>query len=104
MAVLRRFVVCLVGATAVLAADKCYYPNGKLVTGTAWEACSGSDSCCNTGDTCLPGGLCAQPSKNVYRGACTDKLWGNDCASRCSEGTAPPFPRSQPRCGASGHI
>ena len=103
MAVLRRVLVYVVGATAVLAADKCYYPNGKLVSGTAWETCSSSDSCCSTGDACLPGGLCVQPNKSVYRGACTDKLWGKECGSRCNEGTRPLDLHLWPHpCGRAG--
>src|SRR3569833_658850 len=97
MANLRHFIPgLLLSLAAVIAADhSCYFPNGNLASGNSWTTCqsnydgdAGAAPCCSQGDSCLSNGLCQQPNKLVYRGACSESSWGDDvgCPTYCRGG------------------
>lgn len=77
----------LTGASA----QQCYFPDGSPAD--QYTPCgTNSPYCCfNTGpssrDACFSNGFCHSWMVGyTYRGACTDKEWGDECVQACKGG------------------
>ena len=77
-------------AASPASAQQCYFPDGSPAD--FYAPCGGaSQHCCyNTGpdfhDACYSNGFCHSWMMGyTYRGACTDKEWGDGCAQACAD-------------------
>lgn len=76
---------------ALCHAQQCYFPNGDPADEYAPCSTDNQNCCYYTGlefdDACFSNGLCFSWMLGyTYRGACTDKKWGDGCAQVCTEG------------------
>ncbi|KAF2500112.1 hypothetical protein BU16DRAFT_556595 [Lophium mytilinum] len=72
-------------------ASVCFFPN-NFTTGddqpTKFVPCDPSapvSACCAVGEACTVSGLCYSGLGSIYRGACTDRNWGDSCPLLCTQ-------------------
>lgn len=83
-------------------AQQCYFPDGSAAD--MYAPCgSNIKNCCfdagpSYNDACFSNGLChSWVNGYTYRGACTDKDWGDGCFPACQDSASSDFLRSESR-------
>ncbi|OOF99039.1 hypothetical protein ASPCADRAFT_127613 [Aspergillus carbonarius ITEM 5010] len=68
-------------------ARTCYHPDKSIAASNVPCTSDSTSFCCDSGAICMTNGYCIGVGSQPYllfRGACTDQDWGDDCPSHCA--------------------
>ena len=73
-------------------ARTCYHPDKSIAASNVPCTSDSTSFCCDSGAICMTNGYCIGVGSQPYllfRGACTDQDWGDDCPSHCGNSFPP---------------
>ncbi|PWY69043.1 hypothetical protein BO94DRAFT_527598 [Aspergillus sclerotioniger CBS 115572] len=87
MAIMLLTILPLTLLISLTTARTCYHPDKSIATSNVPCTSDSTTFCCDSGAICMTNGYCIGVGSQPYllfRGACTDQDWGDNCPSHCA--------------------